>query len=110
MNDRIKLLCKKKGISIKKLEEDLGYSNGSILKSENLRSDRVGAIARYFEVSTDYLISGVDKNFPQFEPEHVELVSLYVKLNAEQKNTVMTFLRSLAPSDQWRLTKYVSIS
>jgi len=40
------------------LEEKLGFGNGSIAKSETMRSDRLLKIAHYFNVTTDYLING----------------------------------------------------
>lgn len=53
----IKYLCEKKGISIQKLEKDIGFSNGSIAKSaDNLKSERLLAVAKYFGVSMEYLM------------------------------------------------------
>lgn len=54
-------------------------------------------IADLFGVSLEFLTTGEEKSFPEFEPEHIELIKLYSKLNEEQKKTVMIFLRSLAP-------------
>ena len=56
MLERIRELCKKNGITIQKLEKDLGLSNGSIAKNENMRSDRLLAIAKYFGVSMEYIM------------------------------------------------------
>lgn len=52
----IKDLCEKYGISVRKLESDLGLSNGSIKKDANMRGDRLLAIAKYFNVSMEYLM------------------------------------------------------
>lgn len=59
--DNIKKLCEEKGTSLYALEEELGFGNGSIAKSPNLRSDRLQKIADYFGVTTDYLLSGGTK-------------------------------------------------
>lgn len=61
--DIIKELCGKKGISIAKLERDLGIGNGTIAKSSSnfMRSDRLKAIADYFGVSMEYLMTGEEK-------------------------------------------------
>lgn len=58
----VRELCKKEGISITTLEEKLGYSNGSLSKSSvrYLRSDRLYAISKYFNVSMEYLM-GTDE-------------------------------------------------
>ena len=56
--DIVRRLCEEKGISIAQLEKILSYGNGSIAKSKTLRSDRVVYIARYFGVTTDYILTG----------------------------------------------------
>ena len=56
--DIVRRLCEEKGISIAQLEKILSYGNGSIAKSKTLRSDRVVDIARYFGVTTDYILTG----------------------------------------------------
>ena len=56
---RIKELCEKKGITITKLESDLGFGNTSIKKWKQITSpsvDKVIKIASYFDVSVDYLL------------------------------------------------------
>lgn len=60
--ERVKLLCKEKKIPISKLEKDLGFSNGYIgqLRKGVFPSDRLILIANYLEVSTDYLMTGVN--------------------------------------------------
>ena len=56
--EKIKLLADKRGISLTKLEEDLGYSRNTIykLKSQKPNAERISEIADYFHVSTDYLL------------------------------------------------------
>ncbi len=56
--DRIKELCREKGITVTELEKELGFGNGSLAKSSTIKSDRLQAMARYFNVSIDYLING----------------------------------------------------
>lgn len=60
--DRIKELARKQGISINKLEENLGYSRNTIynLKSSKPSAERLQQIADYFNVSTDYLLGRTD--------------------------------------------------
>lgn len=60
--DIIKMLCTEKGISIKSLEKELGFSNGSLAKSATIKSERLQKIAEYFGVSVDYLVTGEDKS------------------------------------------------
>ncbi len=54
----IKSLCKEKGMTLSGLEKELNYGNGSLKKSANIRADRVTEIAKYFNVSTDFLLTG----------------------------------------------------
>ena len=61
--ERIKRLCAKKGITIAKLESDLGFGNASIKKWERMSSpsiDKVVKVATYFDVSIDYLMGRSD--------------------------------------------------
>ena len=60
--DVVKSLCDKKGISIRKLEREIGASNGSISRSKNgvkPNAERTQQIAEYFQVPIDYLLTGV---------------------------------------------------
>ena len=61
--ERIKKLCNKQGITITKLESDLGFGNSSIKKWEKISSpsiDKIVKVASYFNVSTDYLLGRSD--------------------------------------------------
>lgn len=60
--EKIKELADKKGISINRLEEQLGFSRNTIynMKTKKPNAERVAAIADYFNVSTDYLLGRTD--------------------------------------------------
>ncbi|MEZ7593035.1 helix-turn-helix transcriptional regulator [Streptococcus sp. 27098_8_186] len=60
--EKIKELADKRGISLTKLEEDLGYSRNTLykLKSQRPNAERISEIADYFQVSTDYLLGRTD--------------------------------------------------
>lgn len=64
MKERIKGLCKTKGISMNKLEETLGFGKGYISKlgSSTPNAAKIKQIADYFDVSVDYLMTGTDEN------------------------------------------------
>lgn len=60
---RIKELCAKKNMSITKLETELGFGNSSINKWEKTCSpsiDKILKVAKYFDVSIDYLLGRTD--------------------------------------------------
>lgn len=96
--ERIKELCKKNKISVNKLETDLGFGTGYVSKLNKSTPNvkKIKLIADYFHVSVDYLMTGEDNrtDAPVFEPEHIELISLYSQLEKEQKEAVFNLLRS----------------
>lgn len=64
---RIKELCAERGISINKLESDLGVGYSSIQKWKNTTSpsmDKIIKVATYFNVSVDYLLGRTDVKTP----------------------------------------------
>ena len=60
--EKIKELALKRGISLQKVAEDLGYSINYLytLKEKTPKSDRLKEIADYFNISTDYLLGRTD--------------------------------------------------
>ena len=60
MYDRIKALCKQKGVTITGTEKDLGFARGSLCKVDTNKPsmDRVNKLADYFGVSVEYLMTG----------------------------------------------------
>ncbi len=69
--EKIQELCDKRGIAITALEKELGWGRGSIgklKKGASTSTDRLQALAEYFQVSTDYLL-GVQNSGPQTDPE-----------------------------------------
>lgn len=58
MLQRIKALCTEKGITIYRLERDLGFGNGTARKWKNSvpGSDKLKRIADYFGVTVDELL------------------------------------------------------
>ena len=60
--EKIKELAKRRGISLQKVSEDLGFSVNYLytLKEKKPKSDRLQEIADYFNVSTDYLLGRTD--------------------------------------------------
>lgn len=60
--ERLKELCKEKGITPTALVKELGMSGGNLSKWKNgkiPKSDTISALAEYFGVSADYLL-GID--------------------------------------------------
>ena len=64
--DRIKGLADKQNLSIRRLEEKLGFGNGVINRWRKTTPgiDKIEAVANFFGVTTDYLLGRTDT--PQF--------------------------------------------
>ncbi len=60
LKERIKALCKKQGISMNKLEDELGFGKGYISKlgTSHPNARKLQQIADFFGVSLDYLLNG----------------------------------------------------
>ena len=59
IKDRILKFLDYKGISVTRAEAELGWSKSSLLKSNNVSSDKIGEFIRHYsDVSTDWLIIG----------------------------------------------------
>lgn len=108
--ERIKTLCReKKDISITTLEQTLKYSNGSLAKAKDIPSSRIRDIADFFNVSTDYLLTGEEKAPNEFSVERGTLdvkisqdlelknaLENYFKLSEKKKKLVIELINSLA--------------
>lgn len=72
----IKDLCAKRGTSITRLEKEMGYSNGSLSKVSKIPAERLLEIAKKFDVSVEYLITGEqqrDADGYYYNPETAKL-------------------------------------
>lgn len=72
---RIKELCKQKGISVNTLEKVLGISKGYLSKIDNVKpsNERLSALADYFGVSIDYLVNGKEADSYYLNEETAEM-------------------------------------
>ncbi|GFH40843.1 helix-turn-helix domain-containing protein [Lactococcus insecticola] len=67
----IKSLANEKKLSINQLERELGYSRNSLANYKSKKSKpsakRVDELAKFFNVSTDYLLGNTDKRSSQLD-------------------------------------------
>lgn len=82
--EKIKELADKKGISINRLEEQLGFSRNTIynMKTKKPNAERVATIADYFNVSTDYLLGRTDN--PRIAKDNDNSMTIDLKKDAEE--------------------------
>lgn len=62
LKDRVKNLAQERGLSLPALEAELGFGNSTIVKWDKStpNADKLNAVAKYFGVSMDFLLNGVD--------------------------------------------------
>lgn len=73
MKERIKSLCELRRITFSQLEKELHFANGSLAKSdEKIQSARLKAIADYFGVSMEYLLTGYEKSDQKYAISNFE--------------------------------------
>lgn len=104
--ERVKNLCKERGIAISRLEKECGFSNGYIrgLREGKFPSDRMKTIADYLNVSVDYLLGeephpnesadvlfGIAK-----DKDVIEMIAKFEKLNSKKKAHVMELIDFLS--------------
>lgn len=65
LKDRVKALAQERGISLPTLESELGFGNSTIVKWDKStpNADKLNAVAKYFNVTMDYLLNG-EENSP----------------------------------------------
>lgn len=63
------------------------------------KTDKLILIAKALGTTVEYLMTGEKPEIPGFEPEHLELIELYSKLNKEQKSAILNMMRSFALSN-----------
>lgn len=77
MKERVKELCKIKGISMNLAEIEIGLAKGYISKLDkiNPNTKTLQKIADYFGVSLEYLTTGKDNDFDKYGVEETHLYS-----------------------------------
>ena len=101
---RIFELRKERGISQREAAKIFGVSQGTFNNWENSNTqpsiEQLISIARFFEVSVDYLIGnaddvGVINLISTLTPEQREVISLFSALSESARNATLTVLRQM---------------
>lgn len=90
LKERIKELANAKGISLPTLEAELGFGNSTIVKWDKStpNAEKLNAVAKYFNVSMDYLLNGEENQINDSFNES-ELNNVYFSLAKEaQENNI----------------------
>lgn len=93
MFEYLKELCERKGISIHKLEMDLGFSNGSLSKANTIPLKRAALIADYFGITIEQLWN---MEYPEDTFDPVSGYPIYA--DVEDENGELTLLGRVGTS------------
>lgn len=97
--ERIKFLCKEKGVTVRQLIESVGmnYDSYNGLKRYNNfpRLDEAVKIAEKLDVTVYYLLNGIEYN-SELTEEQLTFLELFNKLQDPCKQTVLTMMNQLS--------------
>ena len=92
-NERIKKLCKERGVTIQRLEIELGEKPSSIAKvSSNSKAEKLYKIARYFGVTVDFLITGEAPAAIVLSDVERQIIEAYRRMSPELKSALYGFM------------------
>lgn len=76
--DKIRMLAERKGVSLAQVERDLNFSTASLRKLQTNKpsADKMVALAKYFNVSTDYLYGTSEIEKPADQVMDRDFISL----------------------------------
>ena len=96
--ERIKMLCRERGISLSLLEKEMGYGNGSLAKANSLKDDRIVEIADFFGISADFLLGRVDDGSSYYMDPEAAAMAQELKTRPEMK-VLFDATRNVSPDD-----------
>ena len=100
----IRDLCAKNKTSIKALEKELGFSNGSLAKASTIKNERLQKIADYFNVTVDYLMTGEEKEEKHYSKEVLETADFLV-----QNDNLMALIECVKDDSDADLKRFLAI-
>lgn len=100
--DRVKELCKKKGIAVYQLEKDLGFANAYIsrIKKDSLPYDRAEKIADYLDVTTGYILTGKETEKERITAQEKRVLAYYRALTAGNKKIIENTMKALSATNE----------
>lgn len=102
MVERIRELCKQKGTSFAALEKRLGMGNATLKKANNkMQAVRLKALADYFGVSMEYLLTGAETPQDALTAQERELLHLFRYLNSTGQIEALKRITELTELDRY---------
>ena len=87
-----------------RLEQELGYSNGSLAKAKDIPSSRIAEISKFLGVSMDFLMTGKEKDLSgeadilisvRNDKRLMQALKVYMTFSDKQKNLVLNTIENL---------------
>lgn len=96
--DRVKLLCKNRGISQGRMEKEMGISNGasSKWKISSPSMEILQKLSDYFEVSVEYLMTGKENESKYYLNDETAQIAQEIFENQDMK-TLFDMSRKMTP-------------
>ena len=88
--DRIRELCKDQNIKPYNLECELGFSHSTLTKGEDITAKRLLAVAKYFNVTMEYLM-GEDTKVHSISDFEFQMIEAYRKAQPGIQNSRVQF-------------------
>lgn len=103
--DRVKKLCKEKGIAVYQLEKDLGFANAYIsrIKKDSLPYDRAAKIADYLDVTIEYIQTGEEAENVKKERLSAyerKLIEYFRELTPQNKKIIENTVKALSATSE----------
>lgn len=99
IKDRVKTLCEKQGLSVNRLEQEVGVSKGYVSKLGNSipNTKKIGLLADRLGVTVDYLVNGdVVKTINPDGAMEEQLLLYYRKLSDIEKAEALGVLHGMS--------------
>lgn len=98
--ENIKILCKEKGVSVSKVEDDLGFPRSTIPSwgRSNPSCNKVNDVAHYFHVTMDFLLGNTNERMPNCQTLHPSTIKIIVaaeemKLSDKAATTIVEMMK-----------------
>lgn len=106
--DRVKQLCRAKGVSMARMAKDIEISNGTVANWKAAKTMPQGPILRkladYFNVSTDYLMTGEEPTYTAIRSSDEE-VEIFEAINALKDTELRRLVLRLSKASQEEIRK-----
>lgn len=89
--DRIRELCKDQNIKPYNLECELGFSHSTLTKGEDITAKRLLAVAKYFNVTMEYLM-GEDTKVHSISDFEFQMIEAYRKAQPGIQDAILKLL------------------